>query len=156
VTFLIVVDSQHSLKTYTPKMVTAVSGARFHWSLLCSHLSAAFIEYGVVLVLRYYRTFTAWMHTSLVVISSIPRIANINMQFHVVSGQDMPISSAPLTTKDGVHAFLTRYPEAPKDSFHQTIFPVRGTYVAQLSRVKFIAKHSLWPWLAVKQGASLK
>jgi len=108
-------------------MVTAVSGALSHWSLLYSHLSAAFIEYGVVHALRYYRNFTAWMHASLVVISSIRWIAHSNLQLHVVSEQEMPISSAPLPTKDDVHAFLTRYPEAPKDPFHQTILPVRGT-----------------------------
>jgi len=54
------------------------------------------------------------------------------MQSHVVSGQDMPISSAHLPTKDDVHAFLTCYPaaEAPKDLFHRTIFPVRGTVLS--------------------------
>jgi len=50
-----------------------------------SNWSIAFTEYGVVHALRYYRTFTTWMHASLVVISSIRRIAHIHMQFRVVS-----------------------------------------------------------------------
>jgi len=61
------------------------------------------------------------MHASLVVMSSIRRIAHIHMQFHAVSYQDIPLSPAPLPSKDDVVAFLTRYPKAPKHSFDHII-----------------------------------